>query len=568
MARLSAELNQIDEQLERLADPVALLRAIFAHAPVALQIYEASGQSVLVNDAFHKLFGAAPPPDYSIFKDEIAERGGIAPLIRRAFAGETVSAPPIWYDPRELEHVTVTEGRRVAVSATFVPLHGKSRAVEHVAIVFRDCTRDMLAGEERDRLLAREQEARREAEAMAHDLWEQHARAQAAQHAAEEANHLKDEFLAVLSHELRSPLHAVLGWVEILKTRIHDTALVRRGLETIERNAWAQARMVDDLLDVSRMIRQDVTLKKTTIDVNAALEAAADRMRPEATVRRVQLQIEPASEPVTLAVDADRFQQICTNLLGNGLKFTPAGGKVRASVRRDQDHVVIRVEDTGRGIPSEFLPQIWDRFRQLDSSTTRTHGGLGIGLSIVKHLAELHGGEVVAESPGPGHGAVFMVRLPVDETVPARISHVSEPPDAAKDVPLEGLRVMIVDDEVDARQLVGQILRMNGAEVREVASSAEALASFESCSPDILISDIGMPGDDGYSLVRRLRERAGGALRALALTGYASSEDREHALSSGFDMHLSKPVKSTELVGAVLSLGRRGQESPLSEIMR
>jgi CheY-like chemotaxis protein len=161
-----------------------------------------------------------------------------------------------------------------------------------------------------------------------------------------------------------------------------------------------------------------------------------------------------------------------------------------------------------------------------------------------------------------------MVRLPVDETVPARISHVSEPPDAAKDVPLEGLRVMIVDDEVDARQLVGQILRMNGAEVREVASSAEALASFESCSPDILISDIGMPGDDGYSLVRRLRERAGGALRALALTGYASSEDREHALSSGFDMHLSKPVKSTELVGAVLSLGRRGQESPLSEIMR
>ncbi|MEA2695666.1 MAG: hypothetical protein QOJ16_5053 [Acidobacteriota bacterium] len=402
------------------------------------------------------------------------------------------------------------------------------------------------AEEERARLLVLEQRARRQ---------------------AEEANRIKDEFLATLSHELRTPLNAILGWAQMLRMTRLDEATASRAFETIERNARAQAQLISDLLDVSRIITGKLRLEQKPVDLAAVVDAVLDTVRPAAEAKGipVTVHLERAVDPVS--GDPDRLQQVIWNLLANAIKFTPREGRVEVYLRQAAENVELQVVDSGSGIPSEFLPFVFDRFRQAESTTTRSHGGLGLGLSIVRHLVELHGGTVAVESAGEGRGATFTVTLPVRPAflpVPGR--EPAAPPAAAGGLwdarLLAGVRVLVVEDEEDTRELLVRALERGGAEVEAAAAVAEALALLDRRLPDVLVSDIGMPEEDGYSLIRKLRARGperGGTLPAAALTAYARSEDRVQALQAGFNTHIAKPVDPYELVCRVARLvGRAG----------
>ncbi|HEU4406292.1 MAG TPA: PAS domain-containing protein [Polyangiaceae bacterium] len=390
------------------------------------------------------------------------------------------------------------------------------------------------------------------------------ARAESAR--AEEANRAKDEFLAVVSHELRTPLNAILGWARMLQSGALDAARQGHAVATIERNARAQAQIVDDLLDVSRIVTGKLRLDVGPVDLARAVEAAADSVRPAAEAKgvRLELALDPAAGPVM--GDADRLQQIAWNLLSNALRHTPRGGRVEVCLARREAQLELRVEDTGEGVAPEFLPHLFERFRQADSSTTRRHGGLGLGLAIVKHLVELHGGAVRAESEGPGRGSTFVVSLPVP---PPRPAPPPEPPPAlgarapgADDAPAElaGLRVLVVDDEEDARELVRTLLEQEGVEVETAPSAERALELLRARRFDALISDIGMPGTDGHAFLRRLRAlpaSQGGQTPAVALTAYARLEDRTRALLAGFQIHLPKPVDPAELLAVLATVTGR-----------
>ena len=387
---------------------------------------------------------------------------------------------------------------------------------------------------------------------------------QGARRQAEEANRLKDEFLATLSHELRTPLNAILGWGQVLRTGKLDEATTARALETIERNARAQAQLIADLLDISRVITGKLRLDFKPVDLPHIIEAALDSIGPAAGAKAIQLDVAlgPLNGPVL--GDADRLQQVVWNLLSNAIKFTPHGGRVEVRLAEEPLQAVIQVTDTGVGIRADFLPHVFDRFRQAESSPTRSHGGLGLGLSIVRHLIELHGGAVEVASAGEGRGSSFTVKLPLaaemfEEPQADRrpvVSQVWSLTDLLKDV-----HVLVVEDEKDTRDLLVMALAQCGAQVTAAESVAEALAAFDRAAPDVLVSDIGIPFEDGYSLIRKVRARRpsrGGRVPAAAVTAYAAAEDRQRALEAGFQTHLAKPVDPSELVTTVAALaGRR-----------
>jgi hypothetical protein len=401
--------------------------------------------------------------------------------------------------------------------------------------------------EERDLLLAQERAARAE---------------------AEEANRLKDEFLANLSHELRTPLNAMFGWVQLLRLQRLKEDDYRRATETIERNAKSLAQIIEDLLDVSRIVTGKLALNMQPVELIPVIEAALSTVRPAAQAKAIELECKLEPEAGAISGDVLRLQQIIWNLLSNAVKFTPEGGRVQIQLTRRRAKVALIISDTGIGICPEFLPYVFDRFRQADSSSTRIHSGLGLGLAIVRHLVELHGGTVQAESLGKEQGATFTVQFPLlaIRTPPkdAFQESASEKPSGL----LNSVKVLVVDDETDVREIMALLLEEYDAQVKTACSVEEAIAAFAVFKPDVLISDISMPIQDGYDLIRQIRAMVAEQARkipalseampkAIALTGYAGDEDRDRALAAGFHLHLSKPVDAAELVALVAKLMRR-----------
>jgi PAS domain S-box-containing protein len=386
---------------------------------------------------------------------------------------------------------------------------------------------------------------------------------------AQEANRTKDDFLATLSHELRTPLTAILGWSTMLRTGDYGEDAIQRGMEVIERNARAQAQIVDDVLDVSRIITGKLRLDITEVSILPIIAAAIESVEPAANAKGIRINSVFDESVDSVPSDAARLQQIMWNLLSNAVKFSPPGGTIDVTLRRTKSHIEIRVSDTGQGIEPAFLPMVFDRFSQADSSISRKHGGLGLGLSIVRHLVELHGGRVRAESKGLGHGAVFIVELPAAQ--PFRRSEESGWPGAQGTIPLarqggpepgsasalKGKRILVVDDDSDARELLSVIIEMEGAEVSVASSADEAIAVLKGSEFDVLVSDIAMPGKDGFALITELRSVMSAnrsQLKTLALTAYAREEDRLKALRAGYHIHLSKPVNPHRLIAALTML--------------
>ena len=403
-------------------------------------------------------------------------------------------------------------------------------------------------------LLRYEREAHREREQLL-------AAERAARSEAEHASRMKDEFLATVSHELRTPLNAILGWSQLLRHEHVTKQDMQHGLETIERNARAQTQLIEDLLDMSRIVSGKLRLDVRSLEPAEFIDAAIETVLPAAQAKNIRIDkmLDPAASPI--AGDAGRLQQVVWNLLSNAIKFTPKGGKVQVALERIDSHVEIRVADTGRGVRPDLLAHVFERFRQGDSSTTRTYGGLGLGLAIVKHLAELHGGTVRAESAGEDQGSTFTVSIPISvahmRTSSGRSQHTDEASYFECDrTSLEGLKVLAIDDETDARELVARMLSQCGAEVRTCASASEALDVYRAFGPDVVVSDIGMPGTDGYEFLRRLRE-TGSRTPAIALTAFARTEDRTRALLAGYRAHVSKPVEPAELIATIASVAGR-----------
>jgi len=377
------------------------------------------------------------------------------------------------------------------------------------------------------------------------------------------ANHLKDEFLATLSHELRTPLGAVLGWARALRTTGAEGATRERGLEAIERNARAQSRLVEDLLEISRIVTGKLRIQVRPVDLAEIIDAAIEVVRPAAAAKQIALTTEIAVRPAMTSGDPDRLQQVAWNLISNAVKFTTPGGAVRIRLTRNAGYRIV-VTDTGKGIDSRFLPHVFDAFRQADGTTTREHGGLGLGMAIARELVELHGGTIKARSDGDGHGSTFQVDLPsVVGDVPAG----TEPPARSagrattaidRDL-LRDLRILVVDDEPDARDLIEMALSQYGAIVTTVDSAAAALSEIDRRLPNVLLSDVGMPRQDGFELIRRVRSRPlerGGGIPAIAVTAYASARDRESVLASGYEAHVAKPFEPETLAQTVAALCR------------
>ncbi|MDX6694637.1 MAG: hypothetical protein QOF02_2240 [Blastocatellia bacterium] len=450
-----------------------------------------------------------------------------------------------------------TQTRNEALAA--VPLIVEGRTIGAMGLSFREPQK--FDDEDRAFMIAL---ARQCAQAiMRARLYEAERRSRAE---AEAANRMKDEFLATLSHELRTPLTAMLGWTRLLRTGNLDETTAEHALATVERNARAQAQLIEDLLDVSRIITGKLRLETHPLELVPIIEAAVEAIRPAADAKSIRLRTELDPRVGYVSGDPARLQQIIWNLVSNAVKFTGKGGQITVGLERAGSHVQLSVKDTGEGIKAEFLPYVFDRFRQADGSTTRVHGGLGLGLAIVRHLVELHGGTVKAESDGEGHGASFTVSLPL-LSLPADTTGAERNSKArgngarhAPEAPLSNLRVLVVDDERDARELLTVVLERQGASVRAVGSAAEALAAFGALKPDVLVSDIGMPNDDGYSLIRRVRALApeeGGQVPAVALTAYAGDNAREKTLAAGFQVHLAKPIDPTELLASIARLVKK-----------
>lgn len=378
----------------------------------------------------------------------------------------------------------------------------------------------------------------------------------------EQANRLKDEFLAVLSHELRSPLNSILGWAKLLRTRNLDPATMARAIETIERNASLQTQLIEDLLDVSRILQGKISLNIIPTNLVSTIKAALETMRLAAQAKSIQVECLLDSSVGLVAGDPNRLQQVVWNLLSNAIKFTSPGGRVQIALKGKASQAQLQVSDTGKGISADFLPHVFDSFRQADASTTRSQGGLGLGLAIVRHLVELHGGTVSAESLGKGQGATFTVKLPLMNTV----IESDRKPESFNNTPdLAGVRVLVVEDDTDSRELITFVLEQYGAEAIAVASTAQALSTLEKLKPDVLVSDIGMPQEDGYALIRKVRaseSKQEDPIPAVALTAYAREEDYKQAIEAGFQRHIPKPVEPNELVAAVAQLV--GRPKPFS----
>jgi PAS domain S-box-containing protein len=425
-------------------------------------------------------------------------------------------------------------------------LHAQDGKLVSVLSLVLNVTARKRGEEERAALLVRERDARRH---------------------AEEADRLKDEFLATLSHELRTPLTSILGWASMIRNGEVEGANAARAIETIERNARSQARLIDDLLDVSRIITGNLRLELRPLNITPIVEAAIDALRPTADAKGIQFRTEFTSALCLVRGDANRLRQVIWNLLSNGIKFTQRGGSVTIGLSCESS-VRLTVKDSGEGIPSEFLPYVFDRFRQAEGSISRKQGGLGLGLAVVRHLVELHGGSVSAASEGYGLGAMFTVDLPIaqERRDPARAEERRREVErrrslSGEKVRLDGVHVLLVEDDEDSRKLLGTMLKRHGAEVTSAASAADAFRLFNERKPDVLVSDIGMPEEDGYELVSKIRalpSDQGGLVPAIALTGYATRKDREHSLAVGYHRHMAKPIEQDDLIAAIANLlGRK-----------
>jgi signal transduction histidine kinase/ActR/RegA family two-component response regulator len=706
VGELAKELARVQEQLRGVSHPEAMLAGIFAFAPFAVQVYRADGVSIVVNRAFREIFGSEPPPEYNILRDEVLDRGGQLEHVKRAFAGERVFVPAVWYDARDVEHVKVERGRRVAVEATFFPLFDADEKISHVAIVFKDVTVEMQAKEAADRIARLHaiagrlvgattprdvadvvldhgvsalgvrrmvlgvlstdgvtveilsdrgfgtQEYRhhsfaldarvpladaiRTGEAIFFEdsaaferaypdvataakalelgplgavplvtggrgiggigfdfpkgaafgttertylgaiaslaaqaldrarlfrqTQEAVLRAEEAVSQAEEASRAKDEFLSVLSHELRTPLNAIQGWAHLAATRgREDPEFLERAVDVILRNVRAQVTLVDDMLDVARIIRGKLRLSLAAFRLREVVDAAVDAVRPMATAKGITLVVEVPTS-IRLVADADRTQQIVWNLISNAIKFTGKAGRVHVVASTIDGVLRLTVTDDGIGIAAHDLPFVFDRFRQVDSSTTRTKGGLGLGLAIVRHLTEAHGGTATVASEGKGHGATFVIELPGiedPEKVPAPASSSALADDDQRPTPvspssangLSGTRILVVDDEADSAELLAFVLEERGAVVKTARGAREALDVANTFAPQVLVTDIAMPDEDGFALLRALRARpAFASIPAVALTAFARADDVEATRASGFEWHVSKPVDPREVV--------------------
>jgi PAS domain S-box-containing protein len=449
---------------------------------------------------------------------------------------------------RQFETVrTRKDGTLFDIALTVSPVRDSDGRVIGVSKIARDITSRKRADQERERLLRGERMARER---------------------AEDASRVRDEFLATVSHELRTPLNAILGWARLLLEGQLDAGRARHAAEVVERNARVQAQLIEDLLDVSAIITGKMRLHVRPVMPAGVVEAALETVRPMAEAKEIRIDTALERDAGPVPADVGRLQQVVWNLLSNAIKFTPHGGHVSVGLERVDSQVEITVADTGQGIPAEFLPHVFDRFRQADSSSTRTSAGLGLGLAIVRHLVELHGGRVHVDSAGEGRGATFTVRLPIMlvKSVPAdpddrpaapRATTSLAPPEFESPPRLDGVRVLLVDDEPDTRALLKEVLERCGAEVRDAGSAAEAFALVQQWRPSVLVSDIGMPGEDGYSLIRKVRDwekHHGGWTPAMALTAYARAEDRKRALLAGYQVHAAKPIETAEFATVVASL--------------
>jgi PAS domain S-box-containing protein len=547
-----AELLYANHELEReiaerkhaetvLRESEERYRAVIRQASEGIFIFDAeTGQVIEANPALLALLGysAGAIPQLTIYDIVADDRETIARNIERVVASRSHLLGERQYRRADGSFIDVE------VSANHVYV-GK----DALCAVVRDITERKQAEQQRLELL----------------------RAQMARAEAEAANRSKDEFLATVSHELRTPLNAILGWARMLRTGRLDAAASERAIEVIERNAKAQNQLIEDLLDVSRIITGKLRLAVGPVNLAAVIESAIESMRPAVEAKTIALHVMLDTQAGLVSGDAERLQQVVWNLLSNAVKFTPKGGTIQVQLQRINSHVEIIVSDTGKGIAPEFLPYVFERFRQADSSLTRAYGGLGLGLAIVRHLIELHGGAVQAHSRGEGQGATFTLRLPVlamQEAAPDALSpganrQAANGPLAFQQVAsLAGLAVLVLDDEPDARLLLTTILRQQQAEVTAVASVDEAFAALPWLKPDIIVSDIGMPREDGYSFIRRLRaveaERGEKWTPAIALTAHARVGDRLQALAAGFQAHVAKPADPLELVTVISSLvGRK-----------
>jgi len=389
---------------------------------------------------------------------------------------------------------------------------------------------------------------------------------QAARAKAETANRIKDEFLAVLSHELRTPLNAILGWSKLLQNPKFDQTKTSQALLTIERNAKLQVQLIEDLLDISKILQGKLTLNITNVNLESIVLSSIDTLRFAAETKSIQVNTVFNLNVGQIVGDSTRLQQVVWNLLSNAVKFTPHGGKIEVRLGQTYGYAQILVSDTGKGISSEFLPYAFDYFRQADSSTTRKFGGLGLGLAIVRNIVEMHGGTVKAESPGEDQGATFTVNLPLLQNETPSITDQQNHPSflAPNSLPLDGVQVLVVDDDADSRDFAAFVLEQDGAKVIAVSSACEALQALVQAKPDVLVSDISMPDMDGYMLMRQVRTftlEEGGQIPAIALTAFARKYDQQKALESGFQMHLPKPINSEELVSAIVRLLETGENS-------
>jgi PAS domain S-box-containing protein len=441
-------------------------------------------------------------------------------------------------------------GRETPVEGSAEPIKDERGNVIGVVLTFRDITERKRMEKAREQLLKYEQEARREADV--------------ARRRAEEASRSKDEFLATVSHELRTPLNHIMGWITMLRSGKLQSDKMQKAFDTIERNVRAQARLVDDLLDVSRIISGKLLIEPRQIEIAKVAEAAAESIGPAAAKKGVNFKTTLAPESGMISGDPDRLQQAIWNLLSNAVKFTPEGGHVELRLTQVNSQIEITVSDDGQGISHDFLPHVFDRFRQQDSTTARKHGGLGLGLAIVRHLVELHGGSVRVESAGEGRGATFTI------TLPAKAPHATSSGESLRSsiigeshagLPsLNGVSVLLVDDLAEARELITFALANRGAEVRTAASAAEGLSALGEWRPDVILSDLAMPGEDGYSFIRKVRklsEESGGKIPAATLTAYAGSKEYLKSLEAGYQAHITKPVEWDELIIVVASLAGR-----------
>jgi signal transduction histidine kinase/ActR/RegA family two-component response regulator len=395
-------------------------------------------------------------------------------------------------------------------------------------------------------------------------LLEQESNARAA---AEDSNRLKDEFLATVSHELRTPLTAILGWARMLETGDLDQATQARAIETIRRNARSQADIIDDILDVSRIITGHLYFDLAPVDLKPIIDAAINVVRPTTEAKGIEILLDCKSEPILVSGDGNRLQQVVWNLLSNAVKFTSAEGHVRVTLSHIGTFAEIKVQDSGRGISRDFLPFIFDRFRQADSSTTREHGGLGLGLAIARHLVEIHGGTIQAESDGPEQGATFTVRLPLTSSPGVRRSeeNVSKPEERQVTEPevLCGVQVLLVDDDADSLEVLSAALAAGGARITATLTAAEAFEKINTFIPDVIVSDLAMPVENGYQFMQRVRDTDRWcSIPALAITAYAREEDRERALACGYQEYLSKPIEPAQFVQMVVRLTAQNGKRP------